>query len=207
MKREISYGFSVFFKSLTICLFSAVLIMSPLLFRVEEAAVDRDLGSIPYTESTISISLNLDFVPIFSAIEFSPATGSLKVSVFESEIAQTTHRKLTLTKENITQIVNKIGGVTLTTPVVFSYPGNGEDFKTSDPIHLFGNDSVKFLENYSKNSLKAVGEFLGNLVAKYIKNFTKEKYYYIAECETNISYADYYDHKEKLESCAENIIF
>ncbi len=177
--------------------------MFPLLFEKAEAPVVEVPQSIPYSDRDFSVFLEIPEADLSTGIFFFSSTCSLKVAPAEKIKCK---RKISLTLENVEEMINIVGGITLSSAMEIPSPAGGEIILTDGVTHIFGDLAITLLKKSDANS-PLFYEIIANLTAKYTESFTRQRYFYLANTKTDISYADYYDNREKIELCHKNIYF
>ena len=105
---------------------------------------------------------------------------------------------LNITSETLANVINSIGGIDTEYSGFLDLPAGMRKYEIQkEAVHIYGSTFQKMLtesEKPNSETLKALSYGFADFIKKYILLFSDKDFLFLSEnCETDISYVDYYD--------------
>lgn len=195
--------------SFTICflMFLAIMIHPFFTQKTEEKTVLKNQTSVAYTPprsaKTTNVKISIENCPTDFSVKLLPKNEKISVSYKEASKEEYS-KQINFNIEGFKNVVNYLNGVEIETPYGLPSPANTDIIiATDEKLFVYGASLAALFCNKAAPSAERLSYYcyaLGELCLKFIKEGDTELYKFLNEnCETNVSYTDYYDNYKYLK--------
>ena len=188
-------------------LFFTIMIYPFFTQKAEEKAALKNQPSVAYTpprsEKTTNVKINIENCPTDFLVKISPKSEKITVSC-KSVSKEKYSKQISFNTEGFKNVVNYLNGVEIETPYGLPSPANTDIIiAANERLFVYGASLAALLCNEASPTAERLTYCcyaLGEVCLKFIKEGDTELYKFLNQnCETDISYTEYYDNYKALK--------